>query len=555
MIPRPLSGSRYYLILQSYLAKIDWKLLLLLLLFLNVKLYIKLAALLIVYVARPDFKFGWKLRSPKLPLFYPAMMLLAAVNFLTRSSHWGINTTFLLLVGLSYWAICILVFHQIRLSVEKADTDRIHRTIATFFVINAIISFAQYFYCALSVGVLNLYQYQGAFQKYFLGTGDMIRGSSFDVSISNALICSMGVVYAICRQQFRLSLLCMTVLLMTGSNLTNMALIAVFVFLLLFKSNKTQKSLIVTSLALLVVFVGNISPQNNDYAVSVLQKLFVAPPPPPAPETTPGVQVVAVSNVASSVPTLDEKRTLIAKMYIDSVRTANLERLKRYNGLRRKGPNLAILKKDNHSASFQRMLDTSKAQKALMAAAADPTNLPFSVMAEGNEELRSKPGKVLAFSQTVDLLKSDWRTAITGVGMGHFSSRLAIRATALNIAGGYPASYKYIDPYFQANHLSLYLYYFSRDASLHSVMNAPNSVYNQVLSEYGLLGIFAFLLLYFGFFARHYKRLTYGIPVLLLLAASFAWEYWFEQLSVVVLAELLLLLNIKERSTVSDNTI
>ena len=104
----------------------------------------------------------------------------------------------------------------------------------------------------------------------------------------------------------------------------------------------------------------------------------------------------------------------------------------------------------------------------------------------------------------------------------------------------------YISNDFLNNHLDLYLNYFSQDIELHSLVNSPNSVYDQLIAEYGILGVLAFILLYLAFFTKHLRRLTYGIPLLLILLGSFGVDYWYEQLSIVILFELLMLLNIKE---------
>ena len=70
------------------------------------------------------------------------------------------------------------------------------------------------------------------------------------------------------------------------------------------------------------------------------------------------------------------------------------------------------------------------------------------------------------------------------------------------------------------------------------------------MSEYGAAGLLAFLLFYLGFFLKQYKQLSYGIPLLLLMSGLFFMEYWFEQLSVTILFELLLFLNIKENKKI-----
>ncbi len=130
--------------------------------------------------------------------------------------------------------------------------------------------------------------------------------------------------------------------------------------------------------------------------------------------------------------------------------------------------------------------------------------------------------------------------------MGNFSSKLAFKATGLTFSGGFPAKYIYINRDFLVNHLDIYLNFFSKIRELHSLTNSPFSVYDQLLAEYGLLGLAAFAIFYLGYFFRQIRYLSYGIPILILMLAVFFTDYWFEQLSVIVFFELLLLLDIKE---------
>jgi hypothetical protein len=153
------------------------------------------------------------------------------------------------------------------------------------------------------------------------------------------------------------------------------------------------------------------------------------------------------------------------------------------------------------------------------------------------------PGKIIAYKQTIDFFKQHPFKIITGNGIGKFSSKLAFKTTGLGIAGGYPQKFIYINDHFLKNHLDLYLNYFTKQDGFHSIANNPNSVYDQLLSEYGLFGLCAFFIFYLGFFL---KKLTYGIPLILFLSGIFFVDYWFEQLSIVVFFELLLFLNIKE---------
>jgi hypothetical protein len=103
-----------------------------------------------------------------------------------------------------------------------------------------------------------------------------------------------------------------------------------------------------------------------------------------------------------------------------------------------------------------------------------------------------------------------------------------------------------IEPAFSDHHLALYLAYFTRQERLHSVVHTPNSVYDQLAGEYGLAGLAALIFLYLGFYLKRARRLSYGLPMLVLLCGLFATDYWFEQLSIVIMFELLLFLNLKE---------
>ena len=156
------------------------------------------------------------------------------------------------------------------------------------------------------------------------------------------------------------------------------------------------------------------------------------------------------------------------------------------------------------------------------------------------------PGKFTATVQTLNFLKGNPLKLIAGNGIGNFSSKLAFRATGLGIAGGFPARYAYISPLFLINHLDLYLNFFSRDAGFHSLINIPNSVYDQMLTEYGIIGLLALIIYYFCYFLKNRQYLTYGLPIILLLAGVFIIDYWFEQLSIIVFFELLLMTDIKE---------
>ena len=526
---------------KKIFQKIDWKLLLFLVLFLNVKLIIKLAAIVIIYCLRFNFKFGFRLRSSRLPLFYVFIIGIALLDWLFNNSFMHLNENAALFTGLSTWVLCILSIHQLKLSIEKNIPEKIHNTILAFFALNAIFSFLNYFAIVLDSGSLNPFLYQGQYQKYFMGTGDHIRGITFDTSTTNALINALGVIYFLSRKQMVMTFTCMAVMLFTASNLTNILIAGVFIHLFIFQSSRLQKSTIIVCFAFLLVFIAKISPQNNHYTHEVFQKIFKR-----NKDIQAAVPVMSLKEKPDSALDPEEKKQKIALLCLDSVaRAARNHRALSGNRELVVFPEVKSFEPNIHTLPFQRKVDTTKMQERLGKVAKEikADSLIHQVSANARYEL---PGKAIAFKQTVLFFETRPQKIISGVGMGNFSSKLAFRITALNISGGYPHRLAYINDNFRNNHFADYVYHFSKDAQYHSIVNSPNSVYNQLAGEYGMAGLLAFLFFYLGFYIKRVGKNSMAVPLLLIMAGAFFFDYWFEQLSVVVLFEVLMLVNIRE---------
>jgi len=523
--------------------KIDWKLLLFLMLFLDVKLAVKIPALILIYLLRFNFSFNFSLKNSRLPLFYLLIIGVSFISLLVNQSYHSTNYLPLFFMGIILWALCLLAIHQVKLSVENNSAEVLHRTILVFFIINAAFSFFNIAHIVWETGAINPYRYQGEYQKYFIGTGDYIRGLTFDTSTTNAVLNAFGVIYFLSRKNWMMVLACMAVLLLTGSNFTNLALIAVLGVLFIFRSTKDQKSFIVVCLMFLVIFMAKVSPQNNMYAYETF-KNAIAPPK---------VTAVTASTDQKAVPVLsaEDMRRAFAKKYLDSIKNARNKTVvvpaKPATPIPSVGQGRIIIPgPDINTPPYQTPIDTSAEQRQLLAFIDHhESELPIS---SKNTFSWGLPGKGIAALQTVRFLQHNPVKIMAGDGLGNFSSKLAFKATGLGLEGGYPAKLVFINKDFVMNHLDVYLNFFSKRAELHSLTNSPFSVYDQLLAEYGLLGLAAFILFYIRFFARHYKKLTYGLPLLMLMLAVFFIDYWFEQLSVIVFFELLLLLNIKETS-------
>ena len=534
-------------------GNIDWKLLIFLLLFLNVKLVFKIAAIVLIYILRPDFKFGFRIKNSRLPVFYLLVIGIAVFNWLISGMITHFNYSLVLMTGILFWVLCILAIHQIKLSVEKNDPEIIHRTILVFIIINVMVSLAVYAGIVWETGAINPYLYQGNYQKYFIGTGDYIKGLTFDTSTTNAVLNAIGVIYFLLRGKNMLTILCMAVLLLTGSNITNLLLCATLVFIFFFQSNRDQKSIIIVCLVMLVTFFVKVSPQNNDYVTNAYQQLF---------KIKPGDKKSVASNIPitqlpDSILTDEQKKQKIAMLYMDSINISVFEKNRERSNDAITSVSTPVFKekpvipKDSiHTPAFQHKHDTNATEKTLLQfVEKNDTAVPISA---GLTTRPSLPGKLVALQQTSRFFMKHPVKLLTGTGIGNFSSKLAFRTTSMKITGGYPARFTYINDDFKSNHLDIYLYYFANKDDYHSIINSPNSTYDQLVSEYGLAGFFSFAFFYIAFFMKQIKKRTYAITLLLFMLGAFFIEYWFEQLSVVVFFELLILLNIKE-TTVKKN--
>jgi hypothetical protein len=546
--------SKTFLNFKKIKGLADWKLLLFLVLFLNVKLAVKVPAILLVYLLQFNFKFGFSLKNSRLPLFYLLAMAIAMLNWILSRNYLDANYNIVLLTGIGFWILCILAMHQVKLFVDQNDTDTIHRTIVIFFILNAALSLCDLAAIVIETGAINPYTYQGQYQKYFIGTGDYVRGLTFDTSTTNAVLNALGVIYFLNKKNAAMLLVCVVILLLTGSNYTNIVLLACFVLLFLFKSSRVQKSLIAVCIMLLVVFMVKTSPQNYMYVHETIKNAIkpvrIHPAAAPANFTPskPGPRL-PITLTPDNQLNAEQKKLKTAQRHIDSIYVV----MNPVHASRGPQPEKTetgrpiIPKPDINSRPFQHIADTNDYQRRLLAfIGMHKTELPLSAQVNYSPRL---PGKVISGEQTLQYFARHPFKLLLGAGIGNFSSKLAFRASGLGFAGGYPKKYVYLSPDFLSNHLDVYLNFFSKKTDYHSLSNNPDSVYDQLLAEYGLLGLTALLVWYLGYFLKHYKVLTYGLPMLLIVLAMFFIEYWFEQLSILVFFELLLLLNIKEKTT------
>jgi hypothetical protein len=512
--------------------RIDIGLLAVLLLLLDVKLPVKIAGLVLLLLQNRNLRLRFSSRYPAIPWFYAALIFIALANTLLFGLFRLPHYLPLLMTGLLYAIIPLLAFATLRQHIEKKDPVHLENTIAVFFILNAVVSAAHLLAIMLETGVLNPYRYQGMYQKYFIGTGDYIRGITFDTSTANAVLNAFGTIFFLLRKQLWMTLLCCWVMLLAGSNTSNVLLLMALLYVFVFRSDKDIKSIVLLCFGSMILFVSQISPQNNLYTIRLAEKLITGK----APQKEKPVYLFVLTEKPDSILTPEQRKQKAAQLYLDSI--AALQ-----SGNRSKPELLPLV--NIHAPEYQHKPDSTAARMEVIHF----MHQEGIAVADTVKDVSNQSGKKESIRQLLLFFHSHPVRIITGNGMGNFSSRLAFKATGLHIAGAYPRKWIYIHPDFKKYHLSIYLSYFGQDSGYHSILNSPNSVYAQLLGEYGLAGLMAFVFGYFWYFLRLSKRSALVLPLLAMLLGFCLMDYWLEQLSVFIFFELLVMIDIRKQNS------
>lgn len=540
-----------YQLCIDYFRQVNWTLLVFLVLMLNVKLAIKVIAILFILITNFKSITRINLRHQRLIFFYAAIIFIACINYVLQIRQATVNYSLAAFFGLSLWIMAAVAGFFVFTIIQKDTSERLHRTVELFFLLHIAAIGINLLLIVIETGALNPYTYKGMNQKYYISTGDFIRGIGFDSPVCTAMISAFGLLYFLYRQRFLFSLLAMGSLLLIGSNLTNLFLLVILVFTFFFKTSRVQKSFIALYIVLFIVFVTQVSPQNNEYMGRFAYKMLGKTYDLPKKNTSPDF----IKKQPDSLLSFDQRREKIAKLFIDSLSAtaAYLKNRSTFLGKNNINAYYAVLRfSEAKPPSEKEIIFNNYRASELTVGKINRYHEFFAEHYQGDSLILTdkynwnRPGKWVAGEQVVNFLREHPAKIPLGAGIANFSSRTAFKATGLDIAGSYPQQYSYISPLFLDNHLFLYIFYHAQPQPKHAAENTPDSTYYQLLGEYGVVGMLAFLLLYFGYFIKRLPRSGYSIPLLLLLLMAFSVEYWFEQLSIVVLAELLFFLAIAD---------
>lgn len=521
---------RFILAVKDFLLRrTDPILALFLFLVTNYRFSFKILAIVAIYIYRPNFKF----RRNGIFWFYSGIIALSLFNLLAVSNDLSAAHSTVVLAACLIWLACLLTFHQIDLFVTENPVSKIVNTLKLLVIINLLFSIFDLAGVMLATHTINPYT-QIAPPPYGISSGDLIGGVFGEMHLVNMSISAFLLVFFLYRKEVLFALLNTIPFLLTGSNLGTLIVVTLLLCIFVFRNSLIIRYQVLFSLAVVAVFYIKVTPDNLSYFQKTFSKQLHSGEPISSSEGKPAP--------ASHQPKEEEiKRKKIAQYLsytrrdkalpkTDSVYYLKMEKLKEEDVWKQKRDDYTHYIKDSIQAAKNR-----------------DRKFAFGKLKKFNFDARS--GKRISFDQVSGYMQSDPKHLLFGSGPAGFSSRLAFIVSGIigdsRILMALPY---YENPVFTQNHKAIFHYLQYLDDEYHSITNLPFSWYAELLGEYGLTGTLLFVISYLGFFIYKFRWLRVGRVLLVMILAFFLFDYWFQRLSVMVLFELILLLDVKINS-------
>jgi len=394
--------------------------------------------------------------------------------------------------------------------LDKSTSTSIDNTLMVFFAINFIWSIGNLILAMVHSGTLNPYNLED--ERFGSSTGDLIKGIFLAPCYINMMVNTFFIFYFLYKRKFTFAYLAMFVAVITTSNFSNLVLLPVLILCFIFNRDKKVRITIAGITGLFVVFYLFVTPSNLRYLRdSVL-----------------GNKKQQAELVAY------QKEIAKAEAETDSVNTQPAY------ASRTRSPH----KKQN---ATQKPIEYKPGDVDKILADTTVKNLTADSL--HIVDLQHTFGKLLSFKETYAYWKSGVKTFLFGSGVGGYSSFLAERVSGINREEG-SRIFTYLPEYrsaaFEKDHYQIFKTIYGLPKVFHSIKHFPNSFVNQIFGEYGLIGVLLFLFTYVFFFLKRFAQLTYGRYLLLLMGGFLVFDYLFEYLSVVVMFELFMLVDLKE---------
>lgn len=513
------------------ILSVNWILLTAIILVFHVNMKYKIAALLLTFLITLKRKIPFK----EIPYFYYIILIISAVHSATAFLFHDDNTYFLIsIINVLYWTIAITASLQMKNIVNSIQIEKIKNTITLLFILNFIFCLYNIFTINMETGVINPYTFKGLSGKYYMSTGDYIFGIFGNTSNVNAAACFLGVIYFFKKNKIMTTITLIS-LLLTTSNLNNIFLILILLMVLIFDKPKINKAFSICLLALIATFYARISPENFSYIKNSNQTNNETISADSSLISHKDLVMKELRNYKDSIERRQQKAVnTIAQT--DTIFTTESQ-LSEKTISQKVNQALRALENTKADDTFLIALEEKQAEKLLKKESLD---------VDTEIDLDKFPGKLTSFIQTYHYAFKDGKTFLIGAGPANYSSKLAFDVSGIGEGGNLTQKFNYVSEDFAKDHLNIFLHFFSQTIDKHSIINTPFSVYNQIIGEYGFIGLLTFIFGYGLYFLKSFKKMTYGRYLLLAVTMLFATSYWFESLTIIILFELMMFLDIKE---------
>lgn len=515
---------------RNIFQDVDWATLLFLIGITYVKLYVKLAAICfyLVWLIYKEYK---TTSFPGFSRFYFLMPVIGIVTPLLNGSFNADGYMFGYAMGVVNWLLAGVASYFLCVAVVNNPVHKLRSTVKVFFLFNALFSFGELGRMMIDSGQLVPYWYWEPTEYYGGSTGDHVKGLFSNISVANATANAIGVIYFVYHKELKWAILCVLVLLLCTSNLTLILLLLfLFAMLVLLKERKAKMQVLAVLAAIGIVYpilsLNNIKYVGAVYTQETERKKEKETQPTVAKKVM-QPEIGDFSGIATAGNYYLHKESYFKLPLNDSQLISYKDDLKYLQ---------------QFGSARSRSNDNLHLEPAVLRSIIEKWyGIPYA-----KTPLAKDPGLVKLYTgkQTLNYLKSSMKHLLFGAGVGNFSSKQAIKSTGLGLQGNYPTKYIYVSSDFLQYHLYSLMFVFSMPISEHSIINMPNSIYNQLAGEYGLAGIAAFIIFYIGYIWKNRRSLKASRYIIPLVFLFFGFEYWFEMISLTALFELIIFIDI-----------
>ncbi len=509
---------------RNYSKGVDWTYLFFLFLITNQAMVsLKVLGIIFIFIMRPNFKFGFS--QDRIPKFYPYILLLSVLSLLIHIRDFSSNYLVAFLVGNLYWLFGLLTFHQTRISLGKYGPEGMNKLLKVFSVLNLAFSIYQLVQIMMITGKINPYSKLPF--PYGMSTGDNIYGFFMESSYYNMMVSAVLSVYFLYKKNLFFALVSITTLILVFGNFGTLVFFGILAAMLfcgiLARIAGAKKG----------TFLYNIAPRGNF-------GLYI-----------PGVAIYILLFFVFMSP---ENMGYIVEKVKSKVFSADVS-ANNYRNIIKNSPN-------PKPEAFD--LDAEQPKVAIGRAPVYSLGEQGSVLGTQSTPLEARKkmsydyihklqGKALSIKETSQFLQSSPGNLLFGAGTARFSSLTAQKMSGFDSSRIFMNILpRFTSPDYAQNHKLLVQARYDSENEYRSNANWPDSVYNHIVGEYGILGAGIFIMFYLWYFVKRIKYYTYGFWIFAMMIPFASLSYMFEALSIIVFFELLAITNVEETKQMNN---